>query len=109
MYSIVNSWLLFRKAHDNTIKQATFRAEGLCKVSEKTCFKKGRSSNDIEQQYQLKKGDVTNLPVKNNRLDSVEHWPEWMASRQLCKSLQCKFLRLTHCFKCVIGWSEKKI
>ena len=63
---VVNSWLLFCKAHDSKIKQATFRAEGLRKVSEKQCSKRGRPSNDIEQQYQLKKeGNITYLPVNN--------------------------------------------
>ena len=32
---VVNSWLLFCKANDSTIKQATFKTKELCKVSEK--------------------------------------------------------------------------
>ena len=51
---VVNSWLLFYNGHDHTMRQATFR-EKLCKISVKKCFKSRKLSNNIEQQYQLKK------------------------------------------------------
>ena len=58
-----NSWLLFHKAHDIFIKQETFKAEvdeELCKVSpSEKVIQKRKSSNHNEQQYQLKKGNVT--------------------------------------------------
>ena len=33
---VVNLWLVFREAHDNTIKQATLKAEGPFKVNKKS-------------------------------------------------------------------------
>ena len=38
---VVNSWLLFHKANDSTMKQATLKPEGLCNVSRKKCSKRG--------------------------------------------------------------------
>ena len=49
--NVANSWLLFCKAHDSTMKQAIFKAEvakGFCKVNAQKYSKKRRPLNDIE-------------------------------------------------------------
>ena len=79
--TVVNSWIVFRKVDGDAKHLADFKravAEGLCKIKQPGRMKRGRPSNDTEEQLQLKRsrGPTATLPLKNARLDAVNHWPE---------------------------------
>jgi hypothetical protein len=54
----VNAWLLYRRGHGGKMRLADFReevAESLCKMGHRNVAKRGRPSNNTEQQVQIKK------------------------------------------------------
>ena len=67
----VNSWIVLRKVHGDVMRLADFRrvvAEGLCKVEQPGRKKRGRPSNNTEEQL-----PTATLPLKNVRLDALNH------------------------------------
>jgi hypothetical protein len=79
--------------------------ENLCKMGHRNVAKRGRPSNNPEQQIQMKKKRefASHVPVKNFRLDNISHWPDWKPTRQSCKIPQCKSLTYVHCTKCGVA------
>lgn len=81
--TVSNSWLIYRRANENTNKKilssAEFRIEitgALCKIDTYQTNKRGRPS-DLEKGIVLKKPkpNTQTLPPKDVRLDGVAHWP----------------------------------
>jgi hypothetical protein len=73
----VNAWL-----HGDKMRLANFReevAESLCKMGHRNVAKRGRPSNNTEQQIQMKKKRrfASHVPVKNFGLDNISYWPDW--------------------------------
>ena len=104
----VNAWLLYRRVHGDKMRLADFReevAESLCKMGHRNVAKRGRPSNNTEQQIQMKKkrGFTSHVPVKNVRLANISHWPDWKPTRKRCKMPQCKSLTYVHCTKCGVA------
>ncbi|XP_046987167.1 piggyBac transposable element-derived protein 2-like [Schistocerca americana] len=84
---VVNSWLLYRRVAETkgikrTMKLSEFRMEiapCLCR-SGHTSAKRGRPSNELENQIQAKKtkGPTAHVPPQDVRLDEVGHLPSYL-------------------------------
>ncbi|XP_047105233.1 piggyBac transposable element-derived protein 2-like [Schistocerca piceifrons] len=84
---VVNSWLLYRRVAETkgirrTMKLSEFRMEiahCLCR-SGQTSAKRGRPSNELENQIQAKKtkGPTAYVPPQDVRLDQVGHLPSYL-------------------------------
>lgn len=104
--TLVNSWVLFKRAKGKTITLLEFKkevCEALCKIEDKTQSK--RKSKEIEDLYEAKKkrGPTAPIPVKDVRQDGINHWPQYIESRKSCKMPGCKKLTSVVCTKCDIS------
>jgi hypothetical protein len=105
--TIVNAWLLYRRVHqdENYMRLADFRAEvaeSLCKAGQVVTPKRGRPV--INHQLQNKRRcPSVHIPVKDVRVDRLDHWPEWKESRQRCKLPTCSSLTYVCCTKCGVS------
>ncbi|XP_047105102.1 piggyBac transposable element-derived protein 2-like [Schistocerca piceifrons] len=89
---VVNSWLLYRRVAETkgirrTMKLSEFRMEiahCLCR-SGQTSAKRGRPSNELENQIQAKKtkGPTAHVPPQDVRLDQVGHLPSYLQVKNL--------------------------
>ena len=106
--AIVNAWLLYRKVHGNQTRLVDFRgfaAEALCKAGRSSVAKRGRPSTEVETMLEAKKhrGPTSQIPVKEVRLDRVEHFMNWKEKRQRCKLPGCKLMTHVNCSKCNVA------
>ena len=108
----VNSWILYRRVAESrgitdTIKLAEFHldiAHCLCR-SGTTSSKRGRPSNEVEQQIQVKKtkGPTAHMPPRDVRQDQMGHLPSFLEVRQRCKMPGCKGFSWVKCNKCAVA------
>lgn len=69
------------------------------------------SSSDVKQKFQnKKKGPAQVLPVKEVRLDGMQHWPVWVEKQIRCKFPNCKGYSQIICEKCgtALCFTKKK-
>ncbi|XP_047105236.1 piggyBac transposable element-derived protein 2-like [Schistocerca piceifrons] len=100
---VVNSWPLYRRVAETkgirrTMKLSEFRMEiahCLCR-SGQTSAKRGRPSNELENQIQAKKtkGPTAHVPPQDVRLDQVGHLPSYL---QLSVYTPLQFVAVLHC------------
>ena len=84
-------------------------AESLCKAQQLVTPKRGPPSDQLERKLEKKKrGQNAHIPVKDVRLDRLDHWPEWKETRQRCKLPDCKALTFVMCSKCGVHLCLRK-
>lgn len=109
--AVVNAWLLSRRAKklrgskEKPTELASFKAEVaecLCKQGRNMQRKRGRPSNNLQQEIEAKKrkGSTAALPCRDVRLDNVGHLPTWKSKRQRCKLPTCQGFTFVQCEKC---------
>ncbi|CAM1303566.1 Uncharacterised protein r2_g1334 [Pycnogonum litorale] len=99
---VVNCWSTYRRDAVKPIKLREFKArisEGLS--LQKKTVKRGRRSNNVEVEYQLKKkrGNAASILDSSVRKDELGHWPSY-ETKGRCRVPNCAGLTQVKCEKC---------
>lgn len=107
--TVVNAWLLYRRVEVLNDRKPTmslfdFRLNvsySLTKVGT-TTPKRGRPPTSVLKEMAIKKRkpNTSLMPTDSVRKDCVDHWPEYVESRQRCKLNGCGKLTNCTCTKC---------
>lgn len=107
--TVVNAWLLYRRVEvfngrKPTMSLFDFRLNvsySLTKVGTITP-KRGRPPTSVLKEMAIKKRkpNTSLMPTDSVRRDCVDHWPEYVESRQRCKLNGCGKLTNCTCTKC---------
>ncbi|KAL0852114.1 hypothetical protein ABMA28_000354 [Loxostege sticticalis] len=118
--AMINSWLAYKKLlsqkpgfSGKLCNLGTFRlevAETLCLLGKKNETKRGRPSNSLEAEIQMKRRKCLSqvAPVKDVRLDQVAHWPVFCDKSNRCKMPKCTGFTQTMCEKCNVSLCYNK-
>lgn len=104
--AIVNAWLLWRRKTGLYMPLVNFKTEvsdALCKQGKISVRRRGRPSNELENEIQRKKRNrpTVSIPQVCIRRDNVGHIPSW-ETRMRCKYPKCTGRSFVHCVKCKI-------
>ena len=106
----MNAWILHKKIakskNEKSLTLAAFRIElsqalclaGQINISRGKGAKSNHQSNEILNKQQKQSATIT--PIKDIRLDGVDHLPEVDAKRGRCKVPGCSGFSLIKCSKC---------
>lgn len=107
--TVVNAWLLYRRVEVLNDRKPTmslfdFRLNvsySLTKVGT-TTPKRDRPPTSVLKEMAIKKRkpNTSLMPTDSVRKDCVDHWPEYVESRQRCKLNGCRKLTNCTCTKC---------
>lgn len=108
--AVINAWILYKEIllkknpKGKILNQKHFRievAKCLCSMG-RNGQKRGRPSNEIQQQLDTRKKKCPRavVPPKDLRQDATDHWPKWNSNRNRCKFPGCKGFTFVSCKKC---------
>ena len=103
----VNAWILWWKHNNEHMPLIDFKiavADALWRGGKTSQRKRGRPSNEIEQQLnsKRKRGPAANVPQAEVRQDGAHHFPTWRNTRGRCKFPDCNEKTFVACEKCEV-------
>lgn len=103
--SIINAWLIWRRVRNENKSLAEFKQElalVLCGKGAVNVLGRGRPLNLQAKINKKKYKKKTGIPPIDTRTDRINHWPEFVPSRNRCRFPECTLKSSIKCSKCGI-------